>query len=124
MKVLVFLRYSYSASQNCSSCLIANNKTKRKSHFSGNIFSVDHFGSDTGQKFGAKFASTGFFRKGLQICCARRKIDLVAFAVVLYLQSKAHLIMSALNISKKRKFVADGVFYSELNEVNFPLLSI
>jgi len=25
--------------------------------------------------------------------------------------------MSALNISKKRKFVADGVFYSELNEV-------
>ena len=26
-------------------------------------------------------------------------------------------IMSALNISKKRKFVADGVFYSELNEV-------
>jgi hypothetical protein len=26
--------------------------------------------------------------------------------------------MSALNISKKRKFVADGVFYSELNEVS------
>lgn len=25
--------------------------------------------------------------------------------------------MSALNISKKRKFVADGVFYSELNEL-------
>lgn len=25
--------------------------------------------------------------------------------------------MAALNISKKRKFVADGVFYSELNEV-------
>jgi small subunit ribosomal protein S3e len=25
--------------------------------------------------------------------------------------------MSQLNISKKRKFVADGVFYSELNEL-------
>ena len=25
--------------------------------------------------------------------------------------------MSNTNISKKRKFVADGVFYSELNEV-------
>lgn len=26
--------------------------------------------------------------------------------------------MATLNISKKRKFVADGVFYSELNEVS------
>eukprot|EP00501_MAST-03F_sp_TOSAG23-6_P001948 GSMAST32.ASY1.ANO1.2031.1 assembled CDS len=25
----------------------------------------------------------------------------------------------AANISKKRKFVADGVFYAELNEVSF-----
>jgi hypothetical protein len=25
----------------------------------------------------------------------------------------------ATNISKKRKFVADGVFYSEINEVNW-----
>jgi hypothetical protein len=25
--------------------------------------------------------------------------------------------MAARNISKKRKFIADGVFYSELNEV-------
>jgi len=30
----------------------------------------------------------------------------------------ATLIMAARDISKKRKFVADGVFYSELNEVN------
>lgn len=30
---------------------------------------------------------------------------------------RVHSIMAALNISKKRKFVADGVFYSELNEV-------
>lgn len=30
---------------------------------------------------------------------------------------KKLVIMSNLNISKKRKFVADGVFYSELNEV-------
>lgn len=27
----------------------------------------------------------------------------------------------ALNISKKRKFIADGVFYSEINEVMFNL---
>ena len=27
--------------------------------------------------------------------------------------------MASTNISKKRKFVADGVFYSELNEVRF-----
>lgn len=27
--------------------------------------------------------------------------------------------MAQQNISKKRKFVADGVFYSELNEVSF-----
>jgi hypothetical protein len=34
--------------------------------------------------------------------------------------SEGHIIvMSALNISKKRKFVADGVFYSELNEVDY-----
>jgi hypothetical protein len=32
--------------------------------------------------------------------------------------------MSALNISKKRKFVADGVFYSELNEVNLSQSSL
>ena len=27
--------------------------------------------------------------------------------------------MATVNISKKRKFVADGVFYAELNEVNY-----
>ena len=32
--------------------------------------------------------------------------------------------MASQNISKKRKFVADGVFYSELNEVSIRLISI
>lgn len=37
---------------------------------------------------------------------------------VLFLWTKLKIIkMATLNISKKRKFVADGVFYSELNEV-------
>lgn len=39
---------------------------------------------------------------------------IVWFVTAKYIESK----MPALNISKKRKFVADGVFYSELNEVN------
>merc|ERR1712159_543209 len=31
--------------------------------------------------------------------------------------SSLHLTMASQNVSKKRKFVADGVFYAELNEL-------
>lgn len=32
--------------------------------------------------------------------------------------------MATTNISKKRKFVADGVFYAELNEVRLSLVPV